>query len=75
MPGIARPSCPGVNPRTGCDLLPVTTVQTTTGIGREAVTAELLSRARAELPVVTTMDEREQLLAAAIPMQLVMLTG
>jgi hypothetical protein len=39
------------------------------------VTAELLSRARAELPVVTTMDEREQLLAAAIPMQLVMLTG
>jgi integrase/recombinase XerD len=47
------------------ELAPVSAARAAAGAGREAVAAELLARARAELPVVAGLGEREQLLAAA----------
>ena len=47
------------------ELVPAAAARAGIGTGREAVAAELLTRARAELPAVTAIGQREQLLAAA----------
>jgi len=49
----------------GQELALVPAAATAIGTGPGAVAAELLARISAELPVVTAMEEREQLLASA----------
>jgi integrase len=52
------------------DLMLASAARAAAVTGRETVAAELLARIRAELPTVTAMGEREQLLAAAWLMSL-----